>query len=83
MANDRQITYINFRFGWGRSLLARGILFLTLKNGGVKMATKLDYQEGLKDWYQGKPGRSADLEYIIGWKQGWIDRLWEQKGGKV
>ena len=32
------------------------------------MATKLDYQEGLKDGYQGK--------------QGWLDKLWgSQKGG--
>lgn len=27
------------------------------------MATKLDYQEGLKDGYQGK--------------QGWLDKLWD------
>ena len=48
------------------------------------MATKLDYQEGLKDGYKGKPGRSAELEYIIGWKQGWLDRLWDsQKGGRA
>ena len=48
------------------------------------MATKLDYQDGLKDGYQGKPGRSAELEYIIGWKQGWLDRLWDsQKGGRA
>ena len=39
------------------------------------MATKLDYQDG----YKGKPGRSTELEYIIGW----LDRLWEQKGGKA
>ena len=44
------------------------------------MATKLDYQEGLKDGYKGKPGRSTELEYIIGWKQGWLNRLFEGKG---
>ena len=48
------------------------------------MTTKLDYQEGLKDGYHGRQGRSMDLEYIIGWKQGWLDRLWtEKKGGRV
>ena len=48
------------------------------------MATKLDYQEGLKDGYQGKQGRSMSLEYIVGWKQGGLDRLWDsQKGGRV
>ena len=34
------------------------------------MATKLDYQEGLKDGYQGKPGG--------------LDKLWgSQKGGRA
>lgn len=34
------------------------------------MATKLDYQEGLNDGYQGK--------------QGGLDRLWDsQKGGRA
>lgn len=34
------------------------------------MATKLDYQEGLKDGYPGK--------------QGWLDKLWDsQKGGRA
>ena len=48
------------------------------------MATKLDYQEGLKDGYQGKQGRSMSLEYIVGWKQGGFDRLWDsQKGGRA
>ena len=47
------------------------------------MATKLDYQEGLKDGYQGKPGRSVDLEYIIGWEQGWLDKLWESQKGEL
>ena len=48
------------------------------------MATKLDYQEGLKDGYQGKPGRAINLDYVVGRKQGWIDRLRDsQKGGRA
>ena len=44
------------------------------------MTTKLDYREGLKDGYQGKPGRSSDLEYVVGW----LDRIWDsRKGGSV
>ena len=46
------------------------------------MATKLDYQEGLKDGYLGKPGSAINLDYVVGWKQGWLDRLFEGKGGK-
>ena len=33
------------------------------------MATKLDYQEGLKDGYLGKQGR--------------INKIWDTKGGKA
>ena len=47
------------------------------------MATKLDYQQGVQDGYQGKPGRSTELEYIIGWKQGRINKIWDTKGGKA
>ena len=47
------------------------------------MATKLDYQQGVQDGYQGKQGRSADPEYIIGWKQGRISKIWDTKGGKA
>ena len=48
------------------------------------MATKLDYQEGLKDGYQGKPGSAISLDYVVGWKQGWLDKLWDsQKGGSA
>ena len=48
------------------------------------MATKLDYQEGLKDGYQGKPGCVINLDYVVGRKQGGLDRLWDsQKGGRA
>ncbi len=48
------------------------------------MATKLNYWEGLKDGYQGKPGHAINLGHVVGWKQGWLDRLWdEMKGGRA
>lgn len=44
------------------------------------MATKLDYQDGLKDGYLGKPGRAINLDYVVGW----LDKLWDsQKGGRA
>ena len=47
------------------------------------MATKLDYQQGVQDGYQGKPERSQERDYVIGWKQGRIDKIWDTKGGKA
>ena len=44
------------------------------------MATKLDYQQGVQDGYQGKPERSQERDYVIGWRQGRLDRLFENKG---
>ena len=47
-------------------------------------ATKLSYQEGLEDGYQGKPGRAINLVYVVGWKQGRLDKLWDsRKGGSA
>ena len=47
------------------------------------MATKLDYQAGVYDGYRGKAGRSIERDYLAGWKQGGLDRLWDsQKGGQ-
>ena len=28
--------------------------------------------------------KTINLDYVVGWKQGWIDKLWDsQKGGRA
>ena len=61
--------------------LPYGVLLTALGGNTERWFT---YLEGLKDGYQGKPGRAINLDYVVGWKQGWLDKLWDsQKGGRA